>query len=250
MMEFVKDEEYLPKICEMLSTIEQSENALIEKSARVIYSSLREGGVLHVFATGHSHMIADELFYRSGGLVPVNPLLSSDIMVYEGAIHSTLIERQSGVARRILDQANMKKGDCLLIASNSGINIATIEAAEIAKERGLTVIGVTSVTTSRILKSRHPEGKKLYQVCDIVIDNHAPEGDGLLEIPENGQRTGGASTFACLFIAQRIVLKIENQFISEGEIPPVFRSANIPNGDEFNRTLIERYKDRIPALAK
>ena len=93
MMEFVKDEEYLPKICEMLSTIEQSENALIEESARVIYSSLREGGVLHVFATGHSHMIADELFYRSGGLVPVNPLLSSDIMVYEGAIHSTMIER-------------------------------------------------------------------------------------------------------------------------------------------------------------
>ena len=250
MKEYVKDLEYLPNLYKMLRTIEQKENPVMDQAANAIYSSLRKGGILHVFATGHSHMIADELFYRSGGLAPVNPLLSSDMMVYEGAIHSTLIERQSGVAKRILDHAEIRRGDCLLIASNSGINIASIEAAEIARALGLTVIGVTSVRTSSLLKSRHPEGKKLYQVSDIVIDSHTPEGDGLLEIPENGQRTGAASTFGCLFIAQRIVLKIENKFISEGEIPPIFQSANTPHGDEFNRVLIERYKERIPAFRK
>ena len=250
MVEYVKDSEYLPQMYKMLCAIEENEAEAMNRAAQAIYASLQKGGILHVFATGHSHMIADELFYRSGGLAPVNPLLVSDIMVYEGAVHSTLVERQSGVAKRILDKFELRAGDCLLIASNSGINIAAIEAAELAKERGLTVICVTSVKTSRALVSRHPEGKKLYQVGDIIIDNHSPEGDGLLEVPQNGQRTGGASTFGILFIAQRIVLKVENRFIEQGEIPPVFRSANIPGGDEFNRALLERYKERIAALRR
>lgn len=250
MIDYIKDREYLPKLCGMLSEIETKEEKSIEKAARVAYASLRKGGILHVFATGHSHMIADEMFYRSGGLAPVNPLLVSEMMVYEGAIHSTLIERKSGVAKEILDKADLRAGDCLLIASNSGINIASIEAAELARERGLTVICVTSVEISRALTSRHPEGKKLYQVGDIVIDSHSPEGDGLLDIPGSGQRTGGASTFGCLFIAQRIVLKIENEFLAAGEIPPVFCSANIPRGDEFNKVLIERYQDRVAAFRK
>ena len=189
MAEYVKDSEYLPQMYKMLCAIEENEAEAMNRAAQAIYASLQKGGILHVFATGHSHMIADELFYRSGGLAPVNPLLVSDIMVYEGAVHSTLVERQSGVAKRILDKFELRAGDCLLIASNSGINIAAIEAAELAKERGLTVICVTSVKTSRALVSRHPEGKKLYQVGDIIIDNHSPEGDGLLEVPQNGQRT-------------------------------------------------------------
>lgn len=249
-MDYVKDYEYLPKLCDMLREIEEKEKEPIQKAAQAVYASLRKGGILHVFATGHSHMIADELFYRSGGLAPVNPLLVSELMVYEGALHSTLVERQSGVAREILDGAELREEDCLLIASNSGINVASIEAAEVARARGLTVICITSVGISQKLKSRHPKGKKLYQVGDIVIDSHSPEGDGLLEIPENGQRTGSASTFGCLFIGQRIVLKIENEFIAEGKIPPVFRSANIPNGDEFNKVLIERYRERIAAFRK
>ncbi len=250
MAEYVRETEYLPQLYAMLCEIEAREAMALEKAAGTIYASMKQGGILHVFATGHSHMIADELFYRSGGLAPVNPMLSGEIMVYEGAMHSTLIERQSGVAKRIMEQFETRAGDCLLLASNSGINVAAIEAAQWAKEKGLTVIGITSVKTSRELAPRHPAGLKLYQVSDIVIDSHAPEGDGLLTLPQNGQRTGGASTFGCLFIAQRLVLKIENHFIADGETPPVFRSANIPGGDEFNQAIIERYKSRITALQR
>lgn len=248
MTKYVEDAQYLPLLCAMLQEIESQEAEMLDRAAAAVYTSMKNEGILHVFATGHSHMIADELFYRSGGLAPVNPVLSSDIMVYEGAIHSTLVERQSGVAQRIISKHDLRAGDCMLIASNSGINIAAIEAAQIAREKGLTVICVTSVKTSRELESRHPDGKKLYQISDIVIDNHAPAGDGLMEIPQTGQRTGGASTFGCLFIAQRLVLKIENHFIHAGEVPPVFCSANIPGGDDYNKAIIERYKGRIAAL--
>ena len=124
----------------------------------------------------------------------------------------------------------------------------TIEAALYAKERGLTVVGVTSKKVSETLLSRSATGKHLFEVCDIVIDNHAPRGDGVFTIPGTEQATGGASTFASLFIAQRIVLKIENLFLEQGEIPPVLRSANLPGGDEYNRAAIEQYRARIRAL--
>ena len=250
MAQLVQDGLYLSRLTEMLEAIEQNEIENIRQAAQAIYESVKKGGVLHVFATGHSHMIADELFYRSGGLAPVNPLLVNEMMVYEGALQSTLFERQIGKANALLDQFDVQKGDCLLLSSNSGINIVSIEAAMYAKSLGLTVICVTSKNASRQLESRHPNGKKLYEVCDIVIDNHAPAGDGLLNIPSNGQPTGSASSFSALFIAQRIVLCVENLYLQDGETPPVFQSANTPGGDEFNLKIIEKYKGRIPALQK
>lgn len=89
----------------------------------------------------------------------------------------------------------------------------------------------------------------LCDVSDIVIDNHAPFGDGVFTVPGTNQVTGGASTFGSLFIAQRIVLKIENLYLKNGEIPPILRSANIPGGDEFNAKAVALYRTRIPALS-
>lgn len=244
----VQEEEYLPKICTMLKEIEQEEQEAIQKAAYAAYQSIKAGGLLHAFSTGHSHMIVEELFYRSGGLVPINPILREDLMLHSGAITSTQLERKSGIAKEILEKAGLSAGDTILLSSNSGINTVPIEAALYAKEKGLTVISITSLKASEHLKSRHPSGKKLCDVSDIVIDNHAPLGDGLLKIPENGQPTGGASTFGSLFIGQRIVLSLENRYIKDGLIPPVLSSANLPGGDEFNLALIEHYQKRIKAL--
>lgn len=242
------DGSYLDRLYAMLRAIEREEAEQLEAAARAAFASIRNGGLLHVFSTGHSHMIVEEMFYRSGGLVPVNPILSEDLMLHTGALRSTAMERMPGKAAEILGSAGLEARDTILIASNSGINTVTIEAALYAKERGLTVVGVTSKKVSETLLSRSATGKHLFEVCDIVIDNHAPRGDGVFTIPGTEQATGGASTFASLFIAQRIVLKIENLFLEQGEIPPVLRSANLPGGDEFNRAAIEQYRTRIRAL--
>ena len=124
-----------------------------------------------------------------------------------------------------------------------------VEAALYAKQKGLTVVCVTSKTISEQLKPRSAIGKHLCDVSDIVIDNHAPFGDGVFTVPGTNQVTGGASTFGSLFIAQRIVLKIENLYLKNGEIPPILRSANIPGGDEFNARAVALYRTRIPALS-
>lgn len=245
---FVDEKAYLPRITDMLTAIEQAEEACLEAAARAAYASISGGGLLHVFSTGHSHMIVEEMFYRSGGLVPINPILSNELMVHEGAITSTIMERQPGKAAEVLGAAGLQKGDTIIISSNTGINVVPVEAAIFAKEAGLTVVCVTSRKASEQLEPRHPNGKKLYQLSDIVIDNHAPIGDGLLEVPGTGEPTGGASTFGSLFIAQRIVLKIENLYLTNGKMPPIYRSANLPGGDAFNEALIEAYRGRIKAL--
>lgn len=248
MSKLIEVDQYSLLLNKMLIEIELEEADAISRAAAIIYKAFAAGGILHVFATGHSHMIADELFYRSGGLAPVNPILCREMMVYEGAVQSTLWERQPGNAGKTMARHDLQPLDSMLLSSNSGINVVIIEAAELARRMGLSVIGVTSVKASGQLESRHPSGKKLYDLCDVVIDNHAPAGDGLLEIPGSGQVTGGASTFGSLYIAQRIALSIENHYLENGEMPPIFRSANLPGGDAYNETLLDRYKKRIPPL--
>jgi len=245
---FVDDESYLEKICNMLRTVEREEMTGIKAAALSAYQSIQNGGLLHVFSTGHSHMIVEEMFYRAGGLVPINPILDNSLMLHEGAITSTENERLSGKAEEVLSQSDLREGDTIIISSNTGINVVPIEAALYAKCKGVTVVCVTSKEASSRLEPRHPNGKKLYEVSDIIIDNHAPEGDGLVSVPINGQVTGGASTFSSLFIAQRIVLKIENHYLADGIIPPIYMSANIPGGDEHNARAVIHYQDRIKAL--
>jgi len=244
----ISDDSFLPGLCNILQQVETSEISQIEKAAEAVYSTMKTGGLLHVFSTGHSHMVADELFFRSGGLAPINPIIHEDFMPCAGAVNSTIMERKSGRAAEVLAGAGMHAGDSFLIASNSGINAAPVEAALYAKEKGLTVIGITSIEASRELPTRLVNGLKLFEVCDIVIDNHVSVGDGLLVVPSSGLRTGSVSSLACLFIAQRIVLKVVNLYLADGISPPVFCSANIQGGDELNKHLVDQYKDRIQAL--
>ncbi len=239
---------FLAKLNALLQEVERLENEAMEAAAKAAYESILRGGLLHVFASGHSHMIAEEMFFRAGGLVPVNPILDYSLMTGEGAIQSMFNERKSGLAAQILSKAQLQAGDTIIISSNSGINNVPVEAAMVARDKGLTVVGITSLKTSQELTTRHDGGKKLYELCDIVIDNHVPFGDGLLSLPENGLVTGGASTFSSLFIAQRIVLKIENLYLVNDKLPPVFMSANIPGGTEHNAELIAAYQDKIDLL--
>jgi len=244
----IDDGEYINKICSLLRTVEQTEQTNMEKASKLIYASLKKGGLLHVFSTGHSHMIVEEMFYRAGGLIPVNPILDDSLMLHKGAITSTHNERIAGKATGILEKAGIKPGDSIIISSNTGINTVPIEAALFAKSCGLSVICVTSLESSSQLQSRHAEGKKLYQVSDLVIDNHSPLGDGAMVVPCNGQITGGTSTFSSLFIAQRIVLMVENLYLADGLVPPIFMSANVPGGDEYNEKVAYYYKGLIQSL--
>ncbi|MDK2991995.1 MAG: hypothetical protein PWP48_1228 [Clostridiales bacterium] len=239
---------YYEKVMELLKEIECSQMDNINKAAQVVKDSIAKGGVFHAFSTGHSHMIVEELFYRTGGLVPFNPIFDPATMLHEGAVKSTRIERLTGYAEAIFKSVDTRQDEPILIISNSGINPVPIEMAVLAKQRQMAVIAITSVNISSQQASRHVLNKKLMDVADIVIDNCIEKEDAAVEIDGTGQRVGALSSIAGIYIAQRIVLNVVEMFVAEDIVPPIFKSANLDGGDAHNGSLISKYKERIKGL--
>lgn len=239
---------YYEKVIKLLKEIECSQSGNINRAAQVVKDSIAKGGVFHAFSTGHSHMIVEELFYRTGGLVPINPIFDPSTMLHEGAVKSTRIERLPGYAEAIFKSVDARQDEPILIVSNSGINPVPIEMAILAKQRQMVVIAITSVNISSQQPSRHVSNKKLMDIADIVIDNCIEEEDAAVEIDGTDQRVGALSSIAGIYIAQRIVLNVVEMFIAENIVPPIFKSANLNGGDAHNERLISKYKERIRGL--
>ena len=238
--------EFLNKINVLLEEVANCESENIKKAATIMFESLKNNKLVHVFATGHSHMFCEEMFYRSGGLVGINPILVPALMQHEGAIRSTKLERTEGLAKVIYDSVDKVDKEPFIIVSNSGINAVPVEMAEVAIQEGHPVIVVTSVESSKHSVARTKSGNKLYEVADIVIDNHVPYGDGVFEVC--GTKTGAVSSILGNYIAQSLVWEVIKLYKENNLVPPIYQSANTPGGDEHNKRLYDHYKPRIQSL--
>lgn len=239
---------YYGSVASLLERIERTQGAALAEAGQAIKRALDAGGVVHAFSTGHSHMMVEEMFYRAGGLVPVNAIFDPGTMLHHGASRSTRFERLTGYAEAVLSGVDTRPGEPLVLISNSGINAVPVEMALLAKARGLVVIAITSRTLSLRLEPRHPSGKRLLDLADVVLDNCVEENDAVVEMPGSSVRVGGVSSIAGIYLVQRLMLSVIDEYVRAGEMPPVFISANLPGGDEWNRKLIERYKGRIRGL--
>lgn len=237
---------FTKSIIELLTQLETDELQNIKKASQIMFDAMKDDKVVHIFATGHSHMFAEEMFYRAGGLVQINPILEPFLMQHEGAVRSTQFERLTGVAELIFNSLDRKAGEPIIIVSNSGINCVPVEMAEIAKANNHPVIVITSAKVSKELKARTLNNKKLYEVADVVIDNHSPYGDGVLKSKYGN--IGSTSTILNSYIAQMLVLNIVDAYDQEGVVPPIYQSANTPGGDEHNKILYDKFKSRVKSL--
>lgn len=232
----------------LLKKVKDEEKENIEKAAQVLAESLEKEGILHVIGAGHSAIIGEELSYRAGGLVPVNPIMNTDINVYHGALKSTEMEHIEGYAEVVLRAMQVQKGDVVMIVSSSGVNAFPVEAAMKAKSFGCPVIAITSVEYSKSLTPKNRYNRRLFEVADIVIDNKVPRGDAALEIPGFEMKIFPVSTIIVAFIAQTIVALAIKKLVEKGVEPPVFLSAHLPGAQEHNVKVIERYKARLKYL--
>ena len=217
----------------------------IERAAEIIADAIANDGLLYTFGTGHSHVIAEDVAYRAGGLAPVDAILEPSLTGHQQVFKSEFMERVEGMAEVILDYYEISSKDALVVISNSGRNAAPVEMAELAKARGVPVIAVTSLAHSKGTTSRLSGGKKLYQVADVVIDNGCPKGDCLLHLDGLQQPVGAGSGVAGMFIVHAIIVQTIQNLLDRGIQPPVFMSGNIDGSEEFNRPLLERYKGRV-----
>lgn len=189
------------------------------------------------FGTGHSHMLAEEVFYRAGGLINIHPIFEPALMLHEGGTKSTKMERLEGYANILLEEHKVGAGDVLFVISNSGLNAVPIEMAIGAKERGATVIALTSLKHSGDAKPRHKSGAKLYEIADIVIDNCGCVGDASVYLEAVNLHVGPTSTVVGAFIMNALVVQVAENLIDRGIQPQIYVSANVEQGDAHNARL-------------
>ena len=218
----------------------QEEN--LGQAAEMILSSVNSGGNFYVFGSGHSHMVAEELYTRAGGLSFVQAILPPELMLHQMPRKSTNLERLSGYAKAILDLYPVSEKDTFLIITNSGRNNVPIEMCLEAQKKGAKVIALTSLRHSKEVTSRHSGGKNLYQLADLVLDNQAELGDASFLVEGADAPVGGISDFIGIALVQALVVAITEKMVQNGQEPPIFRSANVDQGDSYNQAIRNQVK--------
>jgi uncharacterized phosphosugar-binding protein len=241
-------QQYYDSVTKILETVMSEEGQKIEQVGQWCAESLLSSGLLHVFGTGHSHMLAEEMFYRAGGLLPVNPILDSSLMLHIDAPKSSRMERLTGLAELLLEGEPVKAGDVMFIFSNSGRNAVPIEMAIAARKRGMKVVGVTSMAHMNSVSSRHPDNLKLYDVVDIVIDNHGTPGDAVIPLDGLPVKAAATSSVVGTFIVQAIVAEVATEITKRGKRPPIMMSGNLDGAKEYNAQTLAEYKAQTGAL--
>ena len=240
--------EYYGVIKDQLEAQFEQEGANIEKAAEYCAASVSAGRVIHVFGCGHSQMFAMEVFYRAGGLVPVNALLIPHLALFPKAKLSTLQERVEGFADRYLRLEDVDARDTMIIVSISGRNAAVVDMALEAKRIGMKVVALVSKQFAGSTTSRHSSGKNLMDVADVVIDVKCVSGDAALEIDGLEPHFCGTSTVLGMSIMESIIAQTVENCMKAGYVPPVYVSSNLDKGDAINDQHIKNYCKLITCL--
>ncbi|HYH03286.1 MAG TPA: SIS domain-containing protein [Bacillota bacterium] len=244
---------YREIIFDLLSAIEREEQESIDRAADILARVVQADGLINVIGTGgHSNLAAEEVLWRAGGLAPVNPLLDAGTNLIHGAKRSNYIERSPGYAKGVLDSYEIKNGDVLIIVNAYGINAFTIDCALECRRRGVTSIGITSKSFADAVPegtpSRHPSNQKLYELVDVFIDSHLPLGDSVVELDGLPQKMGPTSTYVNAFAINLLMIRTAEKLLELGIRPPVWTSANLPDGDRLNEQYEARYLPRVKHL--
>lgn len=227
--------------------VAETQRSAIEQAGAWVAEALQRDRFFYVFGTGHSHLLAEEVFYRAGGLARAVPMLVEDLMLHENAIEATYRERDTGYAAQLLRDYRLEAGDVLVVASNGGRNAVPVELAIGAREMGVKTVAVTNCAQSFSWPSRHSSGRRLAEVTDIVIDNCGVNGDAAISLPDFPYRIGPPSSLTGLLIINLIVVHAIEVAVRNGQVPEVYISSNT-NGDSHNQGLLEKYRSHIRHL--
>lgn len=230
----------------VLDSILAHSGEALDRARDAVVAALRADRLVCVGGSGHSHLIAEEVFYRAGGIAAAQAILDPDLMLHNGAVRSTRIEREEGRAEQVISGYPVGPGDVVFVASNSGRNAYPIELALAASARGATTVAITSLSHARATTSRHSSGKLLYEVADIIIDNAGAYGDASLPIEGRGVRMGPTSTIAGVFIVNTIMAEAVAALAALGVAVDVYESANMQVAEV--EEMVSRWQSRIRGL--
>jgi uncharacterized phosphosugar-binding protein len=230
---------YLATATGLLQKACAQNSPVLKTLAPIIGESVAKGGVIHTFGSGHSEVIGREIIGRAGGLVCVSGLFDPT-----GGFIENLVGYGTRIAERYDRAHGLSAGETIIVISNSGKNSSPIEVALYAKQKGLTVVGLTSVDMSKTAATVHPSGKKLHEVADHVLDNLGLPGDAITPVTE-GVMAGPTSTLIGATLLNLLMLETIDWLKAGGHNLPILRSQNMPDAIEYNRELGRKYKGRL-----
>jgi uncharacterized phosphosugar-binding protein len=231
---------YIEQAIAALRKMMSSQGENFSRAADLLQRAITGGKSIFSFGASHSFILTEELVYRTGGLMLVNPIYPHGMNLFVRPMTLTSkLERVAGLGRELLESSPAREGDVLIIASTSGRNSVVIDMALAARENKIGLVGITSLEYSRGVNSRHPSGKKLADLCDVVIDN------AVVEIPGFPQKVGPLSTLTGVAAVNAVAAEVVSRLVRRGVQPPVFMSANIDGADEYNARLLEENRQRI-----
>lgn len=229
-------EKYFSVIERLLGELKESQGDNIKKAGQIIANSIMNGGIVQTFGSGHSYAAAIEVAGRAGGLIPTKAIQDPSRGLYE------VIE---GTGYKLMEESDVRENDCFILISNSGRNPMGIEIADYIKKKGNKIIVVTSLDVSKKMTSRHSSGKKLYEYADVILDNRGIEGDAAVEVEGLPVKVCATSSVSAAVLLNCAVLESIEIMLAKGYTPPVYMSANVDGGPEFNKKLTDMYADRL-----
>lgn len=238
---------YFDAAITLLTQVRDGEADTIQAAGSLLADTIAAGGRLFAFGAGHSSLAAQDVVYRAGGLAVMNLLTvpgTVGVDVRPATLGSAL-EHVPGLADAVLGASPARAGDVLVVISLSGRNALPVEMALKARERGLKVIGVTSVAYTAATSSRHVSGTFLKDHCDVVLDSRIPVGDAELTAPNIPAPFAPASTVVTSALLQAVMATAAGELAERGLEPPLLRSANVDGGREWNDQVLTEYRDLI-----
>jgi uncharacterized phosphosugar-binding protein len=236
-------DDYLQALIELQTRVVKGQRARLLEAARQMAETIRRDQRIFLFGTGHSHLLAEEGFYRAGGLANVVPMLAEHLMLHQLPSLGSRLERIPGLADIILDRYAPEPEEMLFVFSNSGVNRLPVEMALRARERRLFVVGVSSAEYAR-QAPLSDLGLRLDESVDLALDNGGTPGDALLELHDFPWRVGPSSTVVCALLWNGLVAEAARLLLESGVEPPIFVSLNVPGAEGHNSALLAKWRPR------
>lgn len=240
-------EEYLQKCGEIIKRIRDQKNE-INKAAQWFAQSILAGRVVHVFGSGHSRIMVEELWPRYGSFPGFNPIVELSLTYHNNVVgangqrQAMFLENVPGLAERILRNFGLTETDCAFIISSSGCNIVPIEMAELFQKRKIKVVVLVTKEHMEKTKSHRNDGKKLIDFADLVLDSGAPAGDSMIYLEGLQTPVSPGSTVGGIIIVNSIKAELANLLTRAGQPPKVLTAATVV-GEEKARMLFESAYD-------
>ena len=248
-------ESYLHKSAELLAAVRQQLPA-IRQAADIFAASILAGRMVHVFGSGHSRIMVEEMWPRYGSFPGFNPIVELSLTFHNpvvganGQRQAMFLENVSGLASRILRNFDLSPQDSALVISSSGCNVVSIEIAELFRKRGLKTVAIISRRHSEASQSNDPRGLKLQDFADLVLDTGAPVGDAMVNIDGLETPVSPGSTVGGCLLINSIKAEVAHRLTQAGQPPKVLTGGAIVGSQRAAELFEAAYDEHGRRLAR